>query len=234
MQDPTTMQAVVFDLDDTLYPERDYVRSGYAAVAEHLRRRFGRNELFEDWLWARFCRHTAAGAFDALNQRFALGLQGVEIDELVQVYRQHVPSIRPYPGVADMLSVLHARYQLGLLTDGYMPAQRLKLDALKLGRFFDMLVFTEEMGRDSWKPAADGFERIAESLQTPHRVCCYVGDNPAKDFVAPNRLGWRTVQMFHPGQTHAQKPPAEGGQPQYIARLTRDLLRILREPVSPS
>ena len=30
----------------------------------------------------------------------------------------------------------------------------------------------------------------------------YVADNPEKDFVAPRRMGWRTVQINRPGRLH--------------------------------
>jgi putative hydrolase of the HAD superfamily len=126
-----------------------------------------------------------------------------------------------------MLSRLHARYRLGLLSDGYLPTQRLKLSAVKIGRFFDAIVFTEELGRDAWKPAETGFEFIRKELDVPHETCVYVADNPAKDFVAPNRLGWRTVQLHRPGQVHARKRAAEGGRPQAVAHLLGDLHKVL-------
>ncbi len=218
---------VVFDLDDTLLPEREYVRGGYAAVAEHVRALTGRSEPFETWLWERFLRGQAEGAFDALNAAFALGLNG-RVDELVRVYRRHAPTVRPVAGMASLLGLLHGRVRLGLLSDGYLPAQRLKLEGAKLERFFDAVVFTEELGRAAWKPSPQGFELMASLLELPHRACAYVGDNPAKDFVAPNRLGWRTVQIVQPGQVHAHKPPAPGGRPQAVARSIGDLARALR------
>jgi hypothetical protein len=33
-----------------------------------------------------------------------------------------------------------------------------------------------------------------------------VADNPAKDFVAPHRLGWRTVRVRRPDSLHADVP----------------------------
>jgi putative hydrolase of the HAD superfamily len=221
------VRAVVFDLDDTLFPEWQYVRSGYRAVAEHLREALGRHEDIEDWLWKRFMAGESARAFDTMNAAFSLGLSQEQIAELVALYREHEPDIRPYPGVAQMLSRLHARYRLGLLTDGYLPAQRLKLSAVKLERFFDAVVFTEELGREAWKPAETGFESIRKELDVPHEACVYVADNPAKDFVAPNRLGWRTAQFRRPAQIHARNRAPEDGRPQAVAHLLGDLHKAL-------
>lgn len=206
-----TVRAVVFDLDDTLYPERDYVRSGYGAVAEHLRRRLGRQDPFEDWLWRRFRSGRSGGAFDALNEHFALGLSDADIADLVNVYRRHRPAIQPRPGAVEVLAGLRQRCPLGLLSDGYLPAQRLKLEALGLAGLFRAVVFTEEMGRECWKPSAAGYEAVRAQLGVPNEACAYVADNPAKDFLAPNRLGWRTVRLLCEGQVHADEPAPEGG-----------------------
>lgn len=230
------IRAVVFDLDDTLYPERDYVHSGYCAVAEHLSSRLGRpcvgpgGQPAEVWLWSRFLSGKAGGALNALNEHFKLRLSQQQIGQLVEVYRTHRPDIRPYDGVADLLGQLHGPYRLGIISDGYMPAQQHKLDALKIAMFFDAIVFTEQLGRDCWKPSPAGFESIRERLELDHDACAYVADNPGKDFVAPNALGWRTVQMLFPGQVHAQLPAPDGGRPQAVVHSPQGLCRVLREP----
>jgi len=211
-----TIQAVVFDLDDTLYAERDYVRSGYRAVARRLRRVLGRDEAFDDWLWRRFEAGCAAGAFDAINEHFQLGLDSRAITELVGVYRSHKPDIRPRPGTVELLGQLGPRCRLGLLSDGFLPAQRLKLDALGLAPMLDAVVMTEEVGRRFWKPAPDGFEAIGDIMDATGECCAYVADNPAKDFLAPNRLGWRSVQLLCPQQIHSANAAPAGGAPQIV------------------
>jgi putative hydrolase of the HAD superfamily len=223
------IKAIIFDLDDTLYPERDYVRSGYGAVGRYLRETLGREERFEDWVWQRFCRGETANAFDALSEHFQLALTGDQILELVMTYRQHTPDIHPYDGVLDLLSELGGNHRLGLVSDGFLPAQRLKLEALKLERFFDAVVFTEETGREFWKPSPVGFERISELLAVPHESCAYVSDNPAKDFIAPNALGWLTIQYIRPDQIHSDNPAPPGGDPQIVIRLPAELHHALRE-----
>ena len=217
------IQAVVFDLDDTLYPERDYVRSGYRAVARHLRRRLGCRHPVDQWLWERFCLGHRAKAFDAMNAAFSLGLSGDQIAELVGVYRRHAPQIRPYPAAEGLLERLGRRYRLGLLSDGYLPAQRLKLAALGIEGLFDAVVFSEDLGRDAWKPSPAGFEAIRRELDVPNERCAYVADNPAKDFLAPNGLGWLTIRFVCDGQVHAGSAAPPGGEPQIVIRSLDDL-----------
>jgi putative hydrolase of the HAD superfamily len=220
--------AAVFDLDDTLYPERDYVRGGYAAVADCLRRRLGREERFDEWLWRRFCAGRSEAALDALSDAFGLGLSADAVGELVNVYRAHRPRITALPGMPELLARLRGRgARLGLLSDGFLPAQKLKLEALGLAGQFAAIVWTEELGREFWKPSPAAFHRIARLLDAPHEACAYVADNPAKDFVAGNALGWRTIQLRFEGQVHAGKPPAPGGQPQTVARSLTELESLL-------
>ncbi len=181
----------------------------------------------DDWLWGRFQAGRAGGAFDALNEHFQLGLDDRAITELVGVYRDHKPDIHPRPGAAELLARLGSRCRLGVLSDGFLPAQRLKLNALHLAPMLDVVVFTEEMGRQCWKPAPDGFEAIRATLDVPHEACAYVGDNPAKDFVAPNSLGWRSVQLLCAGQIHSANTASEGGTPQTIITSLDELEAVL-------
>ena len=222
------IRAVIFDLDDTLYLERNYVRSGFAAVGEHLRQKLARGNAFEQWMWRQFLAGRREKVFDALSQRFRLGLCSADIAELVRVYRDHRPGIRPARGVEAMLTQLRRRrMKLAVLSDGFLPAQRMKFEALGLARMFRTAVFTEELGRDAWKPSPRSFELIRKRLAVSHAACAYVGDNPAKDFLAPNSLGWLTVQWRRTGQVHAHKPAPDGGRPRRVVRSAPELLRLL-------
>ena len=226
------IRAVVFDLDDTLYLERHYVRGGFSAVGGILRAKLGRGharEPFGDWMWRRFLAGQRKDMFGALSRRFGLGLRRRDITELVEVYRGHRPAIRPCRGVEELLAEMRRRrLRLGLLTDGFLPAQRLKLRALALERHFHAIVFTERLGRGAWKPSPRGFELIRRKLSVPHAACAYVADNPAKDFLPANRLGWLSVRWRRRGQVHADNVAPEGGRAQRVVRSGPELLRVLR------
>jgi len=222
-ENPARNQAVVFDLDDTLYAERDYVLSGYGAVSEYLSDDPARAARMRMWLWERFLGGRAGGAFDALNENFSLGLEARQIAELVEVYRNHSPRIAPRAGIPRLLEKLHRGSRLGIISDGFLPAQKLKLDALGIAGHFDAVIFTEALGRESWKPSPDGFQAFCKELQLDAANCTYVADNPAKDFAAPNTLGWRTVQLLLDGQIHSRKPAPTGGEAQIIVKSIDEL-----------
>ncbi len=228
------IRAVVFDLDDTLFLERNYVRSGFTAVGEYLRIRTGRRSAFEQWMWRRFVSGRRDGMFDALNAHFGLGLTGREIRRLVGVYRRHRPDIRPCRGVEAVLANLRRRrLKLGLISDGFLPAQPLKLEAIGLGKYFHKVIFTEQMGRDAWKPSPRAFESIRRALRVPHAGCVYVADNPSKDFLAPNGLGWMTIQWRRGRQVHTGNPAPQGGKPQRVIRSGPQLLRLVARASRP-
>lgn len=228
--------AVVFDLDDTLYPERDYVRSGYRAVADALAQPARADEFFA-WLWNRFLAGHAAGALDALAEAFDLRLDKPAINRLIALYRSHPCRLSPYGGTVDLLSLLRPHYRLGLLSDAFLPGGRMKLAALGLERFFDAAVFTDELGPDRqfWKPSPVGFEKIAQALGVPVSSCAFIGDNPAKDFQAPNAFGALTIQYLRPGQLSATRAALPGGEPQHIARTPGEIHDALRlRPIPPA
>ena len=89
---------------------------------------------------------------------------------------------------------------IAILTDGRSISQHMKLKALGLSRFPSYI--SEEFGEG--KPSSMGFEIIMRDIPAPQYL--YVADNPAKDFVAPNRLGWLTIGLkAGPHNVHPQK-----------------------------
>jgi len=215
---------IVFDLDDTLYPERDYVRSGFLAVDAHLRAR--KIDGFFDAAWKYFVE---GGRGDTFN--IVLATLGVPSDEdlirdLVTVYREHLPDIALSKIVSDVLATLQARYRLGLITDGFAVVQRQKLAALDVSHFFEKIVVTDDLGagRQYWKPHARPYQEIQTHFQVDHQACMYVADNPAKDFVMAKRLGWATIQVAHEGGEYGAVDLGSEYQADHIVGDLRELL----------
>ncbi len=227
MKHSSKIQAVVFDIDDTLYLERDFVHSGYLAVAEYLRQSTGRADVFEDWLWGRFQAGKVARAFNDLNDEFQLSLEPSDISRLVEVYRFHEPEISPFAGIPELLDDLGRRFALGIVSDGPARMQRNKLIALGLTERFQAVVLTDDLGPDSGKPSPAGFQAIVEKLSVPHPACVYVSDNPAKDFIAPNQLGWLTIRYIREGQVYADRQAPPGGEPAHLVHNDSKLLELL-------
>jgi putative hydrolase of the HAD superfamily len=127
------IRAVVFDLDDTLYHEVDYVRGGLSAVGADLRRNLRRREDFAGWMWRQFKAGQREHLFGSLDEHFALDLSPGQILDCVHLYRTHKPRLRPCRGVATLLQRMRrAGVKVGLLSDGFLPAKRLKFEVLGL------------------------------------------------------------------------------------------------------
>ena len=196
-------RVVVFDLDDTLYLERDFVRSGFAAVGGWLRAHYGVGD-FEARAWDLFLAGRRGDVFDRALPELGLDPQPALIRRLVGVYREHLPRIRLERAAADLLAALSGRCRLAVLTDGYRDTQRRKIAALGLDPLCRPIVCTDQWGREHWKPSPRGFLHIQQALEAPPERCIYIGDNPAKDFRAPKALGWRTLRLRHPLGEHAR------------------------------
>lgn len=229
------ISTVIFDLDDTLYPEVDYCRSGFRAVAEHLSSQTGQDgDAIFTALWNEFEQGNRRRTFNAVLEQYHLDVSEQAVKALVRLYRNHIPRITLPKTSLKALTQCQHHYTLGLLTDGYLPAQRLKVRALKIGRFFKAVIYTEQLGRESWKPSPAGFERLMQSLNTTAAEMVYVGDNPAKDFLAPNQLGFTTVQVHNPQALHVHTQADPGAQAQHHIEALASLAPLLKElsPIS--
>lgn len=195
-----SVRCVVFDIDDTLYLERDYVRSGFLAVDALLRAR--RLEGFFEKAWEAFQSGLRRTIFDETLAAMGHSGQPELIAEMVEAYRGHVPTLALLPDAAECLNRLHTKVALAAITDGPLASQRAKAAALDLARWCRPIVCTEELGPGLGKPHVAAFQLIES--ETGHRgsQCAYVADNPVKDFKAPAALGWRTVRIRRPGGLH--------------------------------
>lgn len=201
-------QAIVFDLDDTLYPEEAYVHSGFRAVAawgaEHLDIPATQGYIELERLFREGVR---GDTFDRWLAGHGLCSDGV-VGELIRTYRGHAPAIAPFPEAPPLLERLGREHRLGLLSDGWAEVQNAKLDALGLRERFDAVVITDELGREAWKPSPRGFEVVLERLGgVAAGRTVYVSDNPAKDFLGARRAGLRSVRVRRPEGVYAALEP---------------------------
>ncbi|HNV01861.1 MAG TPA: HAD family hydrolase [Vicinamibacterales bacterium] len=224
----TRSRAVVFDLDDTLYPERDFVLGGFGAVAAWGETHLG---IPKDEGYRALLRMYEDGVRGDTFDRW-LGARGIDpgpiVPQLVDAYRRHAPRIAPFPGVPAMLGRLRAGHRVGLVSDGFLAVQRRKLDALGIGSLFDAVVFSDEWGRDGWKPSPAPFLAALERLGVAADSAVYVGDNPLKDFLGARLAGMRTVQVRRPGGEYCRAvAPTKAHEADRVLRDLDELERLL-------
>ena len=200
------LKAILFDLDDTLYLEKDFVKSGFKTVATLIQNDNGIDkEVVYNRFWSIFNSGERKNIFDSYISEF--GKINYTINELVNIYRSHIPNINLLPGIDEYLLSLSRVYKLGLVTDGYIQTQKNKINALGLNNIFDQILITEELGRKFWKPSTVAFSKICDKLEVIPMESIYIADNPKKDFKGPNQLGMDSIRLRLKDGEHYESQP---------------------------
>jgi putative hydrolase of the HAD superfamily len=221
------VRAIVFDLDDTLYPEVQYVRGGFEAVG-----RWAAETLSEDArqvtaeLWQMFEAGVRGDTFDRWLS--VHGHPNTHRPAMVAAYRGHRPSLALYEDVVPALESLAGRARLGLITEGARAVQQAKIDALGLRSKFDRLVVLGEEEREQWKPSRAPFDLWLEGGEVSADEAVYLADNPAKDFLGARRAGWKSVRVRRTDGLHRLKEPGSAeARPDHEVTDLRALPKVL-------
>jgi len=172
---------IVFDLDDTLYDEVDFVKSGFLEISEYL----GNKKYFE-FMWNEFKENGSGKVFNKLIDEFNIK---IPLNKLIEIYRFHSPRITLPKESKELLKFAKIS---ALITDGHYITQQNKYKALNLDINFP--VFTDFY--HTKKPELKPFQMVMDKY--PNEKYIYISDNPKKDFFAPKELGWGTIRYKNP------------------------------------
>lgn len=211
-------KALVLDLDDTLYAELDFLKSAYQFIAKKLQPE-NHTVLYERLLEL---YSSGANVFDVLLNEYPQ----LNKTQLFDWYRFHEPTITLYNGVMEILQVVKNDYRLAIITDGRSKTQRNKIQALGLMNYIEKIVISEEIGSE--KPNHANYLTVEQSLSCIEYI--YVGDNLKKDFVTPNKLGWKTICLLDNGQNiHKQDLTiADEFQAQFYVKNWNEVMELLK------
>lgn len=209
--------AFVFDLDDTLYLERDYTRSALQYAGRAVTAGFGVANAAE-LLWQLFIEG-AADPIGTVWRKF--DLPEPERAAIIRAMQAHRPEIHLYEGAKLLLSTLRAgKHDFVILTDGRSITQRQKIASLGCDDAA-MISISSECGLAKTDPA----RLVPIAARFADYDLVMIGDNPAKDFVIANSLGWQTVMLRDKGlNIH---PQIADLQPGYAAQIVIDDLAEL-------
>lgn len=190
------LKAVFFDLDDTLYAEEDFVRSGFKSVARYMEDSYGIDaEQFLRSLLKILKNDGRGKVFDVALTEYDLYKKSL-VNKLVNIYRSHTPKIHLHSGVKNLLRQLKRKYKLALITDGLGSVQRKKIHCLNLESFFDLIICTDDLGKRKGKPHTHSFKRALNFFNINPQAVVYVGDDPNKDFVGAKKIGIKTIRVL--------------------------------------
>lgn len=179
-------KTIVFDLDDTIVKEIEYLKSAFCEIVNHVNSEDV--NLYNQMMEWYFQKENVFQNLIKLNPN-------LELMELKNIYRNHHPNFNSQSLEKHFLTKLKEKnYKLGLITDGFSVTQRNKIKALDIENLFDLIVISEEFGTE--KPNLKNYE-IFHQFNTEEYY--YIGDNVSKDFVSPNQLGWKTIGVLDDG-----------------------------------
>lgn len=207
------IQVVVFDLDDTLYPEREFAFSGFSAVADWLRTRveckFDAAVRMQDLYETEHRGHV----FDHLLSELGYDQEKEMVRAMIDCYHTHVPRIALFDDADRALARWSGIFRLALISDGLLDVQQRKIDALGLERRLERIILTDQWGLAFWKPHLRAFLEIERTWSSRPSACIYIADNGKKDFIAPRQRGWQTIQVRRPEGVYRDLVPPAGGEP---------------------
>lgn len=186
-------RAVLFDLDDTLYPLEQFLMSGFHAVAAYVAMTWGHDP-------GRVLR-TLSDAYatdrgrelDVLVTR--LGLPDGTVPRLVDVLRGHGPRLRLSGATVAVLAVLRRDWRIGVVTNGRADIQARKVAALGLAPLVDTVVLAAEHGSGAGKPEAAPFLSACLTLGVAPGRTVFVGDDLRCDIAGAHALGMKTIWL---------------------------------------
>ena len=226
MSDP--VEAVCFDLDDTLYDYRRYARAGLDAAADRLASLTGRR-YHEALRRIYFDEGVTDGTFDACFERYDLAerhdLDPGVVADLVEAFHGAEAPLEPYPETEAVRSRLGESHALGLITDG--RGGHAKLRRLGLADRFDEVLVTPTVGRSKRERAV--FEHVLSRLSAAPIAAVYVGDDPRGDFRVPNAMSMTTVRR-RGGRYADLEPGSAAAAPDHEIASLDELPALLADP----
>ncbi|QMU28982.1 HAD family hydrolase [Adhaeribacter radiodurans] len=194
---------LVFDLDDTLYEEITFVKSGFKAVANYLAPLIN---CPEEELFTKLLNRLEAGGrgsiFNDVLTKYGKNSQKL-VTKCLSIYRLHAPEIQLYPDAIRCLERFR-HYPLYVVTDGNKLVQQNKVKALHVSDKVKKVFITHRFGIKNAKPSVYCFELIGKLEKTEPANIVYIGDNPSKDFVGLKPLGFKTIRIMRGNYRHLQ------------------------------
>ncbi|MGD6850542.1 MAG: HAD family hydrolase [Candidatus Bathyarchaeia archaeon] len=191
------INAVIFDLDNVLYDERQYINNAFKNIADFLSKK---SHYTEEEIQYKLRDHlNRKGTMysrlfnDVLSE---LGLKQTLLHEILGLYASVNMPLNLYPEAKQVLIDLkNAGLKLALLTNGLVQVQKNKIRLLDLQGLFDVIVYAREVSSLE-KPNPELYKFICNKLSLEFKRTLCLGDNPYTDFWGANRLGIHTARLM--------------------------------------
>lgn len=232
---------ILFDLDDTLYKELDFVYGGFKEVCNYLANKYNKDEkeLYKNTIDA-LNKYGRGKIFNAICEKYNIQ---ENISELVRIYREAKPKLSLYEDAEFILKYLKGKleddnlkllsdkveesYNIGIITDGKASVQWNKIKLLELENMVDKIIVTDDYGIDHWKPNEFAYIEMLKYFDCKQEQCVYIGDNPNKDFIGARKVGIRTIRVIREIGDHMNTFLDHKYEADFIVRDLREILKYV-------
>ena len=227
---------LVFDLDDTLYdlsePFRRCHKDLFAdKLGEDCEELFRMSRIYSDEVLAleKEGKIPRKDTFYHRIHRTYLDV-GIDMDRetadiFEEKYRYYQKHITVPDKIKDMLDYCKAAgHKMAILTNGNVPNQGSKVEALGIRQWFDdENIFISEV-TGFHKPAVGAFNYVQEYLGVEPENLWYIGDTYESDVFGSKRAGWKSIWYNH----RHRSMPEDGYTADVTVYTAEELLEVLK------
>ncbi|MTI67987.1 MAG: HAD family hydrolase [Firmicutes bacterium] len=199
---------IFFDLDGTLL---DHRYSEYLAVKEFYNNNKYRFDFNEENFYKLWCDISNKHFNRFLNNKLTFSQQRIErIKELFEhvgikfsdteaenKFKEYLNAYEKnwkiYDDVINCLKELHSNYKLGIITNGDLEQQSLKLERIGVKKYFDLLIAAGDIGIS--KPNTKIFEIACNKAGFNPKECYYIGDNLNVDILPCEKINMNGIWL---------------------------------------
>ncbi len=227
------VRAVIFDLDDTLFEQRQWLAGAYLLVGEWMKERFGSDPSEVRALLLGYASRYSSASGNLFNLLLAdMGIEETpeRLAGMIDAFYRYRPEhLDTYPGTVPTLKCLmSAGLKLAVITNGREDIQTDKLRALGIAECFDLVLVSKACGEGWEKPSPRMYQRSISELCVGPDECIFVGDNPGIDFLPAKKTGIFSIRVLT-GE-YAQKTAASGYDADMIIQEIPGILRVITLP----
>lgn len=225
----TKINVVIFDLDDTLVSEKEYIQSGFMHISKLLSNKTSMNQSEIFSLLNNLFNENSENVFNRFYEFVNYEYSEKDIIHLVYEYRNHFPNLSLYTDVLPCMDYLKKNgIKTGIITDGYKESQQQKIKAIKANEYIDKMIITDQLGREYWKPHPKSFEILKEYFNVDYNEIMYVGDNPTKDFYISSIYPITTVRIKRENGVYVNSKYFKGIKERITISSLTEIIKILK------
>jgi putative hydrolase of the HAD superfamily len=183
------VNCLIFDLDNTIYAEKDFYIKYLEFLANKLN--FSYYKIKSKLIKNHFYKKkdpikqilVSAKIYSINNHNIAFNL-----------LKKFKPNISISIATKNLLIKLKKKkIKTGIITNGNVEVQKNKIKALKIKKYFNEIIYARECINE--KPHPSSFKKILKLMNIKKKNTIFVGDTYSTDILGAGRIGLRTMYI---------------------------------------